>query len=56
MVASYAVGSIKKRSGTFKTEDVKLLYEQKFDEMREREGRPVCGHVKRTEKGSVNIL
>jgi hypothetical protein len=39
------------RNVTFKTEDVKLLCEQKFDDMRGREWHPVCDHVKRTEKG-----
>jgi hypothetical protein len=34
----------------FKTENVKLLCEQKFSEMGEREWCPVCDHVKRIEK------
>jgi hypothetical protein len=38
------------RNVTFKTEDIKLLCEQRFDEMRE-EWCPVCDHAKRTEKG-----
>jgi hypothetical protein len=35
------------RNVTFKTEDVKLLCEQKFGQMRERQWHPVCDHVKR---------
>jgi hypothetical protein len=38
------------RNVKFKTEKVKLLCEQKFCEMEEREWRPVCDHVKRIEK------
>jgi hypothetical protein len=37
------------RNVTFKTDGVKLFYEQKFDEMRERERRTVCDHVKEQE-------
>jgi hypothetical protein len=35
---------------TFKIEDAKLLREQNFSEMGEREWRPVCDRVKRIEK------
>jgi hypothetical protein len=38
------------RNVTFKTEDVKLLCEQKFSEIGGREWRPVCDHAKRTDK------
>jgi hypothetical protein len=42
------------RKVSFETEDVKLLCEGKFDEMRERGWRPVSDHVKRT-KGNLEI-
>jgi hypothetical protein len=40
---------------TFESEDIKLLCEQKFGEMREREWHPMCDHVKRIGKQNFEL-
>jgi transposase len=50
MIWSQVKEWVASRKVTFETENVKLLCEQNFSKMGEREWRPVCDHVKRIEK------
>jgi hypothetical protein len=50
MIWSQVKEWVASRNVTFEPENVKLLCEQKFSEMGEREWRPVCDHVEIIEK------
>jgi hypothetical protein len=55
MLRSHVKRWVASRNVSFETEEVKLLCEGKFDEMRESGWRPVSDHVKRTEEGYLEI-